>query len=277
MKIIGSHISAEGQKGIQQAIIHASTIDANCLQIFVSNRVGKGTKKLTDDDAIEIKKLLKSKKISLFIHSPYVLNFAKEFEPNSWWIKLYLKELEICHSIGAIGCVIHMGKFLQLNTDYANDLWLASIKYLAKEVLENKWSSQIILETPAGQGTEMYTTIELFSIMYNSFSDKEKKVIKICIDTCHIFASGYEIEEYFKKFKDLIGYQDICLIHLNDSKKPRGSCVDRHENIGLGNISSAAINFVVNLADKENIPIILETPDISKHPAEIKYINGVHQ
>jgi len=274
MLYLGSHISAEGKNGIINAIKHAEKINANALQIFISNRVGKGTKSVDDKMAEDIKELLHKNKTILIIHSPYVLNFAKEFDETSWWINLCLKELEIAHRIGAIGCVIHMGKFLQLNTDTAHIYWMEAIKYIASKVIEKKWSAFVILETPAGQGTEMYTTLETFCNMYKSFTVKEKEVIKVCIDTCHIYSSGYEVMEYIDNFTKKVGIENLCLIHLNDSKKPKGSCVDRHENIGQGYIGTDTIKHVVQFGKKYSIPLILETPDDTLHKDEIKNITS---
>jgi len=275
MLVLGSHISAQGKNGIQDAILHAEKIGANCLQIFVSNRVGRGTKKILKKEVDEISSMLAQKKIILFIHSPYVINFAKEFSESSWWIQLYKKELNIAHEIGAYGCVIHMGKGLGGDVDITNDLFISSIKYFAKHIIESNLTSKVILETPAGQGTEMYSTIEAFIKMYNSFSNEEKKVVKICVDTCHVFSTNYNPEDYLVKIVDKVGIKNVCLIHLNDSKKDKGSCVDRHENIGKGFIPHSSIVKVVKFAKEHHIPMILETPDIDLHAKEIAELSKV--
>ena len=108
-----------------------------------------------------------------------------------------MKELEIADRIGAIGCVIHMGKSTKKEADVN---FIKSIKYIAKLIKKNKYKSKLILETPAGQGTEMYVSLEEFASMYNSLTTTEKKYVGICIDTCHVYAAGYNPIEYFDNF-----------------------------------------------------------------------------
>ena len=270
MLILGCHLSAAGKNGVQKAIEQIKNYNGNAVQFFVSNRVGKGTKIISEQDIETINKL--SKNIKLVIHSPYTLNFSTEFDQEFWGFSLILKELRIASQIGAIGCVIHMGKFLKSNISIANENFVKSIKFIVKLIKTEKLKSKIILETPAGQGTEMYVKLDAFSEMYHSFTTAEKKHIGICIDTCHIFAAGYDITNYFEKFDKLIGYSSLTLIHYNDSKKEKGSCVDRHENIGLGKISSTDLSFAIVVAKKYSIPIILETPDVNKHKNEINLL-----
>ena len=109
---IGCHVSADGKNGILKALNHIESLGGNALQIFVSNRIGKGTKQVSEEEAIKIKKLI-NKDILLFIHSPYTLNFSAQFDSESWMISLIMNELKIAHQIGAKGCVIHMGKSLK--------------------------------------------------------------------------------------------------------------------------------------------------------------------
>lgn len=266
---IGCHISSAGVKGIQKAIQHCVSMNGTALQIFVSNKIGKGTKKLTEIDIIEIKTLLNDT-IKLIIHSPYTLNFANDFKEDYWGFNLILKELTIAHDINAVGCVIHMGK--HLNNKNANTNFIKSIKFIVKQIRKEKLKSKIILETPAGQGTEMYTSVQEFCDMYNSFTENEKKHIGICIDTCHIYSCDYSVKEYFEQFNKLLSYNVISVIHFNDSKKEKGSRVDRHANINEGKIEENDLFFAVKIGKKYNIPIILETPDEDKHKNEIKLL-----
>jgi deoxyribonuclease-4 len=130
---------------------------------------------------------------------------------------------------------------------------------------------KIILETSSGQGSELLTKIPDIGSFYKRFSSQQRKHIRFCIDTCHIFAAGYDIrtEEGVKEFLLLwekhIGLENIILIHLNDSEMPLGSNRDRHAAIGSGYITNKkldgsmdGIKYIVNFANKMNIPMILE-------------------
>lgn len=271
---IGCHVSAAGKNGILKAINQIELLGGNALQIFVSNRVGKGTKQVSEEEAIKIKEKLK-KNILLFIHSPYTLNFSAQFNSESWMISLIIKELEIAHQIGAKGCIIHMGKSLKNDVEYSIINFIKSIKYIVSKLIKENMQTKIILETPAGQGTELFVKFEDFAKMFNSFTKDEKKYIGLCIDTCHIFAAGYKVKDYFKLFKKEIGLNFLSIIHFNDSKKDLGSCVDRHENIGYGKIKPDDLNYSLKIGAKNKIPIILETPDITRHSNEIIYLNTI--
>jgi deoxyribonuclease-4 len=268
---LGSHVSAAGKNGIIKAIEQTIKMNGTALQIFVSNRVGKGTKVIAEQEKKDIISLLNTK-IKLVIHSPYTLNFANEFNEDYWGFKLILKELQIANDICAIGCVIHMGKYLKLDIKDANINFIKSIKFIVKRMKAEKINCKLILETPAGQGTEMYVILEDFIKMYNSFTDNEKNYIGICIDTCHIYSAGYNIKDYLEGFNKLLGYKYLTVIHFNDSKKEKGAKVDRHENIGEGTIDKKDLFFAIKVGKKHKIPIILETPDVNKYQKEIKHI-----
>jgi deoxyribonuclease-4 len=268
--------------GINKAIISVCKMGGNCLQIFVSNPMsGRVTDKAMlfyKNQGNDIKNVLLEMDVKLFIHSPYTLNFAKNQINQSWkncyWVTSYIKELEIAHNIGAIGCVIHVGKSLNLNIDEATENMYNSLLFIINEIIRKKLNSIIILETGAGQGTEMFLTtnnsLDGFANFYNLFNAKEKQYIKLCVDTCHVFASGYCIDnikickQFFMEFKKKIGINNLALIHLNDSKKKCGARVDRHENLGKGHIGLGISSFI-SFASKYNIPIILETPEPSTY------------
>ena len=142
-----------------------------------------------------------------------------------------------------------------------------SFEYIIDNTPSNSF---IILETAAGQGTELGYDLEEFAALYNSFSDKYKSRIKICIDTCHVFVAGYDlsskkmVKAFFTKFNKLIGVKHVVLLHLNDSKPELGKRVDRHENIGKGKIGLTGLTEVIKYAKKKGIPMILETPAVKK-------------
>lgn len=276
---------------IENAIIGIKKMGGNCLQIFVSSPLsGKVSDKSLDtykENSDKIKKIIDKHNVKLFIHSPYTFNFAKPIVNNNWlkcyWVTSYLKELEIAHHIGAIGCVIHVGKSLELDIDEATNNMYHSLSFIIEKIKSLKLNSVIILETGAGQGTEMFITkdnnIDNFANFYNRFNDEQKNYIKLCVDTCHIFSAGYCIKkpkiciQFFTEFERKIGLEHLVLIHLNDSKKDCNCNVDRHENLGSGMIGYNGIGMFILLSYILNIPLILETPE--PNPKEIIAIREI--
>lgn len=276
---------------IEKAIIGVNNLGGNCLQIFVSNpmsgNVSDKSITLYRAQANNIKRSLQDNKSKLFIHSPYTFNFAKPKLNNYWlncyWIRSYLKELEIAHMIGAIGCVIHVGKSLDMSIYEAENNMYESLSFVIEQIKEKKLDSVIILETGAGQGTEMFITdnnsLDKFANFYNKFTNEQKKYIKLCVDTCHIFSAGYCISEpkmcinFFSEFESKIGLEHLVLIHLNDSQKQCNCHVDRHANLGAGMIGLNGIGMFILLSYMLNIPMILETPE--PDPKEIIAIKEI--
>lgn len=276
---LGAHVSFTNPKKAIEEII---SYGGNSIQVFISNPRSGITKARSNKDIDKINELINNNKINFSIHSPYVLNFSKEVDVNEQRFKTLIGELDFATKMdNCLGCVIHMGKSLKMDVDKAVSNYVESLKAICKHA---KFDKYILVETCAGQGTEICRKLEDFADMYNSFTKKEKEKIGICIDTCHIFASGYDIsskkgiKDYLKKFDDLIGIEHFKLLHLNDSKKPCGSRVDRHEQIGFGHIykeDKSGLAYLVNFCKKQNIPMILETTNTSDytHKEEIELIN----
>ncbi len=256
--MFGCHINGD----IFDQIINVHKLGGNLIQCFISDPIGKKTLKLSDSDINKLKTHLQKYNMGMIIHAPYVLNFAREYKIDSWWIKTLLKELNYASLIGAKGSVIHFGKYLHLDKHVAISNMVDSLKYVISNMPNNVY---IYLETSCGQGSELGYTVEEFSNIYNQFTELEKEKIKICIDTCHIFVAGYDIRDingfnnYINKFDKLIGLKYIKLIHLNDSDKPLESHVDRHDVIGSGHIGLEGLKYIYKWAIKNKIDIILET------------------
>lgn len=274
----GAHFSIS--KGLYKAIDNALEYDCNMLQVFVSNPMGRSNDTKIDyylKESDKIQEYLEEKDMKIVIHAPYILNLAKipEFGKNeSWWLKALWKELLISHYISSLGVVFHVGKYLDLTILDGKMNMYKSIKYLINKMKEDKLKTYLILETSAGQGTELFATrdddISEFVKFYNMFTKQEKKYLKICVDTCHIFTAGYDIRtkkqvnNFFNTFNTLIGIEHLVLIHLNDSKSELSQNVDRHENLGQGKIGLNGLKQVIKIAKQFNIPTILETPDSSQ-------------
>lgn len=273
----GAHFSISN--GIYKAIDNALEYDCNMMQIFVSNPMGRSNDKKIDyymKESEKIKEYLEEKQMKVVIHAPYILNLAKipEFgKDESWWLKALWKELLISDYIGSLGVVFHVGKYLDLTIFDGKINMYKSIKYLIDKMKEEKLKTYLILETSAGQGTELLATrnddISEFANFYHLFSKDDKRYLKLCVDTCHIFTAGYDIRtkkqvnKFFNVFNGLIGIEHLVLIHLNDSKSELSQNVDRHENLGQGKIGLEGLKQVIKIAVKFKIPTILETPESS--------------
>lgn len=295
----GCHMPNSGK--LEKSIYGVNNLGGNCLQVFISNpmsgRVTDKAKEYYKLNGENIKKCLKDNNTKLFIHSSYTFNFARGLKiNNSWkdcyWVNSYITELEIAHNIGAIGCVIHVGKRLELSIEKATSNMYESLSYIINYIKDNNLNSVIILETGAGQGTEMFLTennsIDGFANFYNKFTDIQKRYIKLCVDTCHIFSAGYNIKDtskcinFFNEFEKKIGLENLVLIHLNDSSKCCNCRVDRHQNLGKGEIGMNGIGMFILMSYLLNIPLVLETPEPNPNEiiairelAMIKYVQKV--
>jgi deoxyribonuclease-4 len=231
----------------------------------------------------ELKKYTMENKILMAVHLPYTINIATTLGYDLWWIDSVIKEFDVCNYTNIKYLVLHTGKSAAAKS---NEEALLNMKksiniictYIHKNY--NKINTQILLENCAGQGTEMLYNINDFLDFYKSLDKSEKTIIKICIDTCHLFASGYDLKEkkdvddLFNLIHKKVNIKTLKLIHLNDSKNICGSRVDRHEALGHGKINKSCIKRLIKLGKKLNIPMILESP--AENPArEIKLIKDV--
>ena len=276
--IIGPHASIS--KGILNAIKYAESIQGNTLQIFLGSNQSTSLKmktKITEEEIEEVRKYLKDNKIILVIHTVYLLNFCNH-PPSSSQIKYALDNLifdiELTARLGGIGCVLHLGYRKELDETIAYKNMVNNVKYAIDETNKKKINRnvKIILETPAGKGSQIGTTLEEFARLWNMFPKSYiDKRLGICVDTAHIFSSGRDIsnvagvKEYFRDFERLIGKKHLTLFHINDSKATCNSRKDLHEGIGdgyifgKGNGSLLALKEIWKYAHKNRIPMVLET------------------
>ena len=259
---IGAHVSISGS--IANAITNASERECSAFQVFTSNPRGWHAKDLTDDDITNYKNNLSQSNIDRFAtvaHMPYLPNLSSpEIPVYEKSIHTMIREVERCDKLGIPYLVTHLGSHKGTGEDKGIQRLVGALTEVAKT---NK-DVTILLENTAGQknsvGSDFTQLAEIF------FGLKPASRFGICIDTCHAFAAGYDlrneknVKDVFEKFDSKIGLKHIKIIHLNDSKGELGCHLDRHEHIGLGHIGEAGLSQVVKLANKNKIPIILETP-----------------
>jgi len=203
---IGAHISKEST--ILKTIKNIYDNEANSLQIFVSSPMNS---QLPDLDKIKkesdnIIKFTNENNFKLVVHGSYVINLANNRQTNTkrtvdikdrWWINLLIKELDAAEILNSIGVIVHVGKHTTNTKEDGLNIMFDSIKYIINYLKENNYKTKLILETPAGSGSELLTTFNEFVDFYNKFTLNDKIHFGICLDTAHIWSSGYELTEYY--------------------------------------------------------------------------------
>ena len=280
---IGAHIGRD-EKGIIETMNNIKKNGGNALQIFVSNPRSNTISNMESYIKIApyIKKYLKDENFKIVIHAPYTINIAKDsveckrtmLLEDCYWIKLLINQLIISDMIGSEGIVLHVGKYVGLSPEKGLQNMKSVIEYLVKVMEAKNLKTKLIIETPAGQGTELLINLNNFIDFYNEFSKKQQKYLGICFDTAHTWALGYElIEAYNILFKK--NSSDITIIHLNNSLVKKGSLKDRHSVLLDGEISVDMMNdFISNLGKKKIPIIILETPS-DNYKIEINHIKNL--
>lgn len=267
---MGAHINKQGGS-ILKTMDVIRNAGGNALQLFASNPRSTQIPNMTSFETIsdEVKEYCHKNDFKLVIHAPYTVNLAKEPKMGKrsielgdcYWINSLIHELIVSDMIGSVGVVVHVGKHTTNTKEQGLKHMFESIQYIIKEMKIKKLKSKLIIETPAGVGTELLTSIDEFIDFFNSFSREEKKHIGICLDTAHIWSSGNDINEYYEKIITK-NKKDILVIHYNNSKKDKGSKADVHENIFDGKIDLNDMKkFISGLTKQNPLPlIILEKP-----------------
>lgn len=266
---VGAHISRE--KTIIKTMEKIKNAGGNSLQIFVSNPRSTSLVNIENYLTIssDIKKYIKDNDFKLVIHSPYVINIASELKINKrvlpieecYWIKLILHELKIANLIGSEGVVLHVGKFVKQSYKDGLDNMKKSIEFILDSMIIKNQNIKLIIETPAGQGTELLTDLNDFVEFHNSFSKEQQNYLGMCFDTAHTWALGYELDEAFNILFSKNNAKNVTLIHLNNSLVNKGDRKDRHATMLNGMIPNAKMNNFISSLKKYKPIIILETPD----------------
>ena len=255
-------MSIEG--GVENAPLRGKKAGCQVIQIFTKNNNRWNSRQLTDKDIENFKKnSFDTGVIPSASHTAYLINLAS---PNTEIYKKSLEafydEMERAERLGLPYLIFHPGAHLGSGEDAGLKKIADSINVLLKKA--DGFKLMLLLETTAGQGSHLGYKFEHLSEIIETVDEKEK--IGVCLDTCHIFAAGYDISnEYgykktFEDFNKIIGIDRLKAFHINDSKKGLGSRVDRHEHIGKGKLGLTAFRLLLNDTRFKNVPMILETP-----------------
>ena len=266
----GVHINSD-PNNILDEIDFVKKIGGNMVQLFV-DPLYKNQQIYT-----EFKNKLQKNNMKCVVHASYTINLASHWDQYSWSIKQFINEIELAHSINAVGIVVHMGKRIGLSKEESYNNMFTALTYVHNKTKNH--NTRIFIETPSGQGSEICYEVEEFAHFFSKLSKHNNEEIRnrfrMCLDTCHIFAAGYDITDskktadYLQVIEKNIGIKNIGLIHLNDSKKNIGSKIDRHESLGNGFIGKNGLMTIVKFFKKIETPMILETPNRALHINEI--------
>jgi len=260
--LIGAHIFVNG--GVDSAITKAEEFGFTAIQIFTRNNNRWTSKPLSDKEINAFKEKLASSNIKVVVsHDSYLINLCAVDPENLEKSRLAFKdELDRCEQLGIPYLNFHPGSHGGAGEDEGIRLIAESLNLLHKQTKGYKVKS--MLEATAGQGNALGYKFEQLAKIIELVEEKERMCV--CIDTAHIFAAGYNIKdpkEYkkvMKNFDDIIGLDLLKCIHMNDSKKPLGSRVDRHDHIGKGEIGLDGFSNIMNDKRLKDVALILETP-----------------
>lgn len=256
---IGPHIGFGDIEEFKKEVDKVVNLGGNIVQFFKHN--------MSDSD-LNLMKQYCDGKMKIVIHSSYTHNIAMNWDKYSWWIGSIIDEIIYCDKINAFGLVLHFGKYMKLDISVATNNMFTSLLHIHNQTLKYE-NVKIILETPAGQGTEMCYKIEDLASFFKKFvnigiNKNIQNRFRICVDTCHIFSAGYDLRTknmvklYFDKFNEYVGMKYLALIHLNDNKTGLGSRLDRHELIGDGYIGVLGLRYIYEMYGKAGGSMILE-------------------
>lgn len=260
--LLGAHMSIAG--GVPTAVERGMRIGCTTMQMFVKNNNQWKGKPLTDEDVSTYKKLLRESRIHpVVVHDTYLINLCavdKEILKKS---REALKdELDRCEALGVQYLNFHPGAHMGAGEAEGIKRIAESLNVIHQHT--PGYGVQSVIEATAGQGTAIGYRFEHLRKIIDLVEERER--MAVCIDTCHVFAAGYDLstergyEETFREFDAVVGLDRLVAFHVNDSKRELGSRVDRHEHIGKGRIGTQGFSFLMNDARFGNIPKILETP-----------------
>lgn len=263
MLIIGSHVSF-GKNQLLGATEEAISYGSNTFMFYTgapTNTVRKDIDNKYTQEAINLMQANNIDIKNVVCHAPYIVNLGNASDPDKYnFSKDFIKkELTRCDEMGITKMVLHPGNAIGITPEEGLNNIAEALNY----ILDGTTKCLILLETMAGKGTECGRTTEELAYIINKVDRKEQ--IGVCLDTCHLNDSGYNIKEfdkYLDEFDSLIGIDKIKCVHINDSKNDQGSHKDRHANFGIGSLGFDTLINVIYNERLTNVPKILETPYI---------------
>ena len=254
----------------------AQSISADTLQFFTRNPQGGKAKDIDTDDMAAFNQFIQEQKFAKIVaHAPYTLNPCSDKPETREFAEIVfaddLQRMELLpHNYYNFHPGSHVGQGI--------DVGISMIIDLLNRIMYKEQTTTILLETMSGKGSEIGSNFAELAAIIKGVKLKEK--IGVCLDTCHVFAAGYDIVNnlagVLQQFDEIIGLDRLKAIHLNDSMMPFASKKDRHAKIGAGLIGKQALLDFVHQPEVCDLPFILETPnDLAGYAAEIKLMRQI--
>jgi apurinic endonuclease APN1 len=275
--LVGAHVSAAG--GLFKAIDNALDIGANCFALFIRSQRKWVSPPMSDAEVEKFTMPLKASNIKpehVIVHGSYLINLANpDISKRHQSLQGLIDEMSRCSKLNLPHYNIHPGSAVDgVSVEEA----IANVAACINNAHES-CKVTVLIETMAGQGTSIGSTFEEVRQIIDLV--KVKDLVGVCLDTCHIFAAGYDIrsqksyDETMGAFDKIIGMKYLKAIHLNDSKGELGCRKDRHEQIGVGAIGMDCFKFLMSDSRLKHVPMILETPDPEMYKQEIALLHSL--
>ncbi len=277
MKYFGAHVSASG--GVENAPANAHRIGATAFALFTKNQRQWSAAPLAAPQIEAFRRACAEggyAPAQILPHDTYLINLghpdAEALEKSR---AAFVEEMRRCEQLGLDRLNFHPGSHLrQISEEASLDRIAASIN----RALEATRGVTAVIENTAGQGSNLGYRFEHLAYLIDRVEDKSR--VGVCIDTCHAFAAGYDLRSEeacaatFAELDRTVGLAYLRGMHLNDAMKPLGSRVDRHAPLGEGAIGLACFRYIARDPRFDGMPLILETPDEARWPAEIKLLES---
>jgi deoxyribonuclease-4 len=277
---VGFHVSIAG--GIANSVDNAKAMGCTAFQIFSRNPRGWASKPLAKDDVQLFKNKLSASGIersSTIVHMPYLPNLsAGNNEIYKKSVETLSEEMQRCVTLEIPYLVIHLGSYKETSAKAGFEQLINAI---SKARAKNQKRPIVLLENNAGQTNRLGGKFEELRMILDKLNDP--KEFGVCLDTCHLFASGHdlrtegEVDNTLDKFANIVGFKELKFIHLNDSKWPFASARDEHEHLGVGHIGPKGLAAFLNHRAIKDLPAVIETDDDDKRPNDMKFVLEVTQ
>ncbi|MFI3282053.1 MAG: deoxyribonuclease IV [Rikenellaceae bacterium] len=278
MKYIGAHVSASG--GVENAPVNASALGATAFALFTKNQRQWRSPALTAKQIEAFKSACNEHGYTpsqILPHDSYLINLGHpEAEGLEKSRDAFIDEMQRCQALGLDRLNFHPGSHLRKITPEAS---LSLIAESINIALAQSEGVTAVIENTAGQGSNLGFSFHHIAYIIDRIEDKSR--VGVCLDTCHTFAAGYDLvgheacERTFAEFDEVVGFEYLRGMHLNDAMKGVGSRVDRHAPIGDGAIGLACFEYIMGDSRFDGIPLVLETPDDTKWAEEIELLKNM--
>ncbi|MBE6368254.1 MAG: deoxyribonuclease IV [Lentisphaerae bacterium] len=280
MKYFGAHVSAAG--GVANAPLNAAAINADTFALFTKNQRQWSAPPLKKSDIEQFQVNCRQHNFALDMilpHDSYLINLGQPDDTKAAAAHAaFTEEMKRCEALGLARLNFHPGSHLKL---ISMDDCLRRIAEDIKSALSATQGVSAVIENTAGQGSNVGFELEQLARIIEFCNGNER--VKVCIDTCHAYAAGYDLKtpegykNFWQQFADLIGFDRLGGIHLNDAKAPLGSKLDRHDSLGSGTLGWEVFERIAADPALDNIPIILETPQPELWAGEIARLKAAAQ